>query len=245
MSARDALSQRLEQVRERIANAARRAGRDSDDITLLAVSKKKPARAVAEAFEYGQLDFGESYVQEACEKISQVQALLNARSHAAPGDRTTPRWHFVGKLQRNKAKAIAWNMDCFHALDRESLALELEKHAAQAGRKLDVLIQVNLSGEAQKGGVSPDEVQSLLTSLAPLSHLRPIGLMTLPPATQEPESNRPYFAQLREMRDQLQNLEGLEKIRELSMGMSQDFEIAVEEGATCVRLGTALFGPRT
>ncbi len=245
MSARGTLAQRLDQIHVRIANAAQRAGRDSADVTLLAVSKKKPARAVADAFKCGQVDFGESYVQEACEKITEVQALLNARSHAAPGDLATPRWHFIGQLQRNKAKAIAWNMDCFHALDRESLALELEKHAAQAGRKLDVLIQVNLSGEARKGGISANETQSFLASLAPLSHLRPIGLMTLPPATEDPESNRPYFVQLRELRDGLRNVEGLEKIRELSMGMSQDFEIAVEEGATYVRVGTALFGART
>jgi pyridoxal phosphate enzyme (YggS family) len=235
----------MDQVRGQIANAARRAGRDPAEVTLLAVSKKKPAGTIVDAFEYGQLDFGESYVQEACEKITEVQALLSARSHAPPGDLATPRWHFVGKLQRNKAKAVAWNMDCFHALDRESLALELEKHAAQAGRKLDVLIQVNLSAEAQKGGIPPDEVQSLLTALAPLSHLRPMGLMTLPPASEDPESNRPYFAQLRQLRDELRNVEGLEKIRELSMGMSRDFEIAVEEGATYVRVGTALFGARS
>jgi pyridoxal phosphate enzyme (YggS family) len=245
VSSREDIKQRLDQVRERIANAARRAGRDPADVTLLAVSKKKPARAVADAFEHGQLVFGESYVQEACEKIIEVQALLSARSQAAPGDLALPRWHFVGKLQRNKARAIAWNMDCFHALDREALALELEKHAARAGRTLDVLIQVNLSGESQKGGVSPEEVRPLLEALAPLSHLRPIGLMALPPATKDPESNRPYFTQLRQLRDQLRNVEGFDKIRELSMGMSQDFEIAVEEGATYVRLGTALFGARS
>ncbi len=245
MSPQEEIAQRLAQLRQRIAAAAQRAHRDPEDVTLLAVSKKKPARAVAEAFASGQVDFGESYVQEAAAKIAEVQGLLSASSQAPPGELARPRWHFVGHLQRNKAKAIAWELDCFHALDRESLARELEKHAAQAGRSLEVLIQVNLSGETQKGGVAPEETRSLLEAIAPLPHIQPVGLMTLPPATKDPEHNRPYFAQLREMRDQLRDVEGFEKIRELSMGMSQDFEVAVEEGASMVRLGTAVFGPRT
>lgn len=245
MSANDDIAQHLSAIRERIATAARRVGRGEDEITLLAVSKKKPAQAVVDALACGQLDFGENYVQEACAKIEEVRALLDTNPSASPGDSAAPRWHFIGQLQRNKAKAIALNMSCFHALDRESLAIALNKHAAEAGRHLDVLIQVNLSQEEQKGGLPPEEVPALLTSIATLSHLTPIGLMAIPPATDNPESNRPYFAELREMRDTLRDVEGFDKIRELSMGMSQDFEVAIEEGATLIRVGTAVFGARS
>jgi hypothetical protein len=227
----DALAARLAALRERIAAAARRAGRDPGEITLVGVSKRVPAERVAAAVAAGLRDVGESFVQEARAKIPEVAARVAER----------PRWHLVGRLQRNKARDAAALFDWVHGVDREDLARELDRRAAQAGRTLAVLLQVNLSGEAQKGGAAPDAVPGLLAACRALA-VR--GLMTVPATAEDPEAARPAFARLRALRDALRAAPGGDGLVHLSMGMSHDFEVAVEEGATMVRVGTALFGAR-
>jgi len=226
---------RLAAVRQRIARAAARAGRSADAVTLVGVSKRQPASAVAEAVRAGLGHCGESFAQEARDKLPEVARLL--------GDAARPRWHFVGRLQRNKARLVAAAFDCVESVDRASLALELDRRAGDAERRLDVLIQVNLSGEPQKGGVEPAALPALLDAAAGLVHLRVSGLMTVPAAAGGAEAARPVFAGLRELRDRLA-AEGRPELVELSMGMSADFEVAIEEGATLVRVGTAIFGAR-
>jgi hypothetical protein len=230
----DALRARLAALRERIAAAARRAGRDPGEITLVGVSKRVPAERVATAVAAGLRDVGESFVQEARAKIPDVAARV-----AEP-----PRWHLVGRLQRNKARDAAALFDWVHGVDREDLARELDRRAGQAGRKLAVLLQVNLSGEAQKGGAAPEAVPGLLAACGALAALEVRGLMTVPAAAEDPEAARPAFARLRALRDALRAAPGGDGLVHLSMGMSHDFEVAVEEGATMVRVGTALFGTR-
>jgi len=237
---------RLASVRHQIEQAARRSGRVPEEITLLAVSKRQSAQAIFRAYEAGLRDFGESYVQEALEKIDALCAQLrSSREEASPTESERIRWHFIGHLQRNKAGEVVSCFDVFHALDSEKLARELEKKASQLGRTLDVFVQLNLSREPQKAGIAEAELPLLLRSLAQCPHLKPVGLMTIPKFAEDPEDNRLVYARLRALRDRMRDLEGFEEIRELSMGMSGDFEVAIEEGATIVRLGTTLFGPRT
>jgi len=228
---------RLAALRGRIARAAQRSGRDADAVTLLAVSKRKPAEAVAALADAGVTHFGENFVQEAREKIPRVAAL---RGQDAP----PLRWHFIGRLQTNKAKLAAGLFGQIESMDRLALAEALDRHAAQAGRVLDVLIQVNLSGEPQKGGVAPPDLPPLAHAIAQLASLRLRGLMTVPAAAADPEAVRPTFAALRRTRDDLCAAQPGLTLPVLSMGMSADFEVAIEEGATLVRVGTALFGPR-
>jgi len=245
MSPEEAITGRLARIRERVAEAARRAGRSPDDVRLIAVSKTKPVEAIAAAFAAGQRDFAENYMQEAVPKLLEVTAALAdgyENGNAGAGER--PRWHFIGSLQRNKARDVVQHFDCFHALDRAKLADELEKRAAAIERHIDVLIQVNLAGELQKGGVAPEDLPALAHHIAGLPHIHMVGLMAVPPACANPEESRPHFAALRALRDRLRDVEGLSEIRELSMGMSGDFEVAIEEGATLIRIGTAIFGPR-
>jgi pyridoxal phosphate enzyme (YggS family) len=230
------LAARLAAVQGRIARAASRAGRRADDITLLGVSKRQPAEAVAALVAAGLAHCGENFVQEAREKIPRVAALLGPRAQP-------PRWHFIGRLQSNKAKLAAGLFDVVEAVDRLELARALDAHAAAAGRTLEVLLQVNVSGEAQKGGAAPEALGELACAVAALPRLRLTGLMTIPQAG-EPEQVRPAFARLRELRDGLCREAGGLTLPELSMGMSADFEVAIEEGATIVRVGTALFGAR-
>ena len=203
---------------------------------LVGIAKRHPAAAVAEAVRAGLRCVGESYVQEAARKLPELEALL-AGSGTAP-----PRRHFVGRLQRNKARDAVRLFDVIESVDRLDLALELERRAAAASRSLDALLQVDLAGEPQKGGVAPAGLAGLLDALGRLERVRVRGLMAIPPASDDPERSRPWFAKLRELRDALGA--GGAGLRELSMGMSADFEIAIEEGATWVRVGTALFGPR-
>jgi hypothetical protein len=231
------LAARLAAVRERIAGAAARAGRRAEDVTLVGVSKRQSAEAVAELVAAGLAQCGESFVQEAREKIPRVAALLGAGTRA-------PRWHFIGRLQSNKAKLAAELFDVVEVVDRVELARALDAHAATAGRTLEVLLQVNVSGEAQKGGAAPEALAGLARAVAALPRLRLTGLMAIPEATERPEQARPAFARLRELRDALCRPAGGLTLPELSMGMSADFEIAIEEGATIVRVGTALFGAR-
>jgi pyridoxal phosphate enzyme (YggS family) len=219
------IASRLEQIRGRISAAALRARRDPASVRLVAVSKGQPSAAIREAFHIGQRAFGENYVQELVEKARELDDLDGLE------------WHAIGRLQRNKARDVARLASLVHAVDRADLAIELEKRALAAGRSFDVLIEVNVAGEASKGGCTPDEVGAVLDAIAPLTRVRPSGLMTIAPDVEDPEAVRPVFAALREL--------GVKhRLKELSMGMSHDFEIAIEEGATIVRVGTAIFGPR-
>jgi pyridoxal phosphate enzyme (YggS family) len=233
------IESRLAAVRERIAAAAARAGRKAEEITLVGVAKRKPPELIVAAVRAGLRDLAENYVQEASAKIPAVTAELEGAGLAVP------RWHFVGQLQRNKARYVARLFDVVACVDRESLGAELERRAELEDRQLDALLQVNLSGEAQKGGVEPGALAALLEASARWSRLRVVGLMSVPAATADPEDSRPAFAQLRELRDGLRGKPGAEHLSELSMGMTGDFEIAIEEGATIVRVGTAIFGPRS
>jgi pyridoxal phosphate enzyme (YggS family) len=221
-------------VRARIAAAAVRAGRDPGEIALVGVSKRHPPEAVAAAAREGLTRFGENFVQEARDKIPKVQAILEDHGAALS-------WHFVGRLQRNKARLAAELFAWVESLDRVPLADALDRGAAGSGRELTALIQVNLSREPQKGGAAPEELPALLEHCRGLAHLRVRGLMTVPALGEDPETTRPTFARLRELRD---SQEEPKTLPELSMGMTADFEVAIEEGATLVRVGTALFGPR-
>ncbi len=225
------IAQNLAEAKKRIEAAARRAGRDPAQVRLVAVSKTVPVTPLLEAVAAGQTLFGENYLQEAQPKIA---ALGNAA-----------RWHFIGHLQTKKAKGVVGVFELIHSVDRLKLAQALEQAAAGAGLVQDVLIQVNLAGEASKSGTAPEEAAALLTAISKFPHLRITGLMTMPPWFDEPERVRPYFRALRELRDSLETLHLAEGgLPELSMGMTGDFEAAVEEGATLVRVGTAIFGER-
>jgi pyridoxal phosphate enzyme (YggS family) len=225
------IAARLAEVRARIAAAAGRSGRGPETITLVAVTKTFGPDEVREAIAAGQRDFGENYVQEAGGKIEAV----------GKGD---ARWHFIGHLQTNKAKTAARLFDVIETVDSLDLARELDKRAAAEGRTLDALVQVNVAGEEQKAGIAPDRVETLLRAIGGLSALRVRGLMTMPPFL-PPEEVRPYFRALRDLRDRLvaRAIPGI-SLDALSMGMSGDFEAAIEEGATIVRVGTAIFGSR-
>ncbi|MBW2275256.1 MAG: YggS family pyridoxal phosphate-dependent enzyme [Deltaproteobacteria bacterium] len=216
--------------------AARSAGRRPEELTLVGVSKRQPTERVVAALRAGLTHLGENYVQEAQEKRARIEALL--------GEAAPPRWHMIGGLQRNKARSALEVFDCVETVDRPALARELDKRAAAAGRRLDVLLQVNLSREEQKGGVLEEALPALLESCAALEHLCVTGLMTIPAATDDPEQSRPVFRRLRALQGELRDIPGGESLRDLSMGMSSDFEVAIQEGATLVRVGTAIFGPR-
>jgi hypothetical protein len=229
---------RLAAVQGRIAAAARRAGRGEGEITLVGVAKRQPAERVAAACRAGLRCVGESYLQEARARIPRVRALL------AESGIPAPRWHFVGRLQRNKAREVARRFDVVESVDREELGRELERGAQEREGPLEVLLQVDLSGEPRKGGVAPEALPELLAASAGWTHLRVVGLMAIPAAASDPEASRPAFARLRALRDGLRARPAGASLRELSMGMSADFEVAIEEGATWVRVGTALFGAR-
>ncbi len=218
-------------VMDRIEYAARRAGRDPGSVRLVAVSKTKPAEAVMEAMKAGQRIFGENYVQELTTKAGQV---------AGPVE-----WHFIGSLQSNKVKYIAGLVTLVHSVDRLSLAEEIDKQWGKLDKTCDVLVEVNVSGEKSKTGTATSEAVRLVSDIARLPHLRIKGLMTMPPFFDEPESARPYFRELRELAEKIAS-EGIPNVemKELSMGMSGDFEVAIEEGATLVRVGSAIFGYR-
>ena len=226
------LAQRLADVRRRIARAAARAGRRPDDVRLVAVSKTHSIDDVREAAAAGQLDFGENRVQEALQKIA-----------AAPD--LPVRWHLIGHLQSNKARKAAVPFFCIHSIDRIEVLEAVDRAAADAGTCPDILVQVDLAGEPTKHGAALDAVRSVVERAVQCRAVRLSGLMLLPPWLDEPEAVRPYFRSLRELRDQLAT-SGVPNhmLRELSMGMSHDFEVAVEEGATMVRVGTAIFGTR-
>jgi PLP dependent protein len=227
------IADRVGAVRERIARAATRAGRQPEEITLVAVSKTHPPEHVREAFAAGVRDFGENKVQEAEAKIAALADLKPAGL----------RWHLVGHLQANKARKAAALFDHIHSLDDAALGLRLEKASAQLKKTLPVLVQVDLAGEETKFGLDEDRLFPALELLRGLKSVRVEGLMLMPPYDEDPEVVRPYFRRLRELRDHAAR-ENLLLGSDLSMGMSHDLEVAIEEGSTCVRVGTALFGER-
>jgi pyridoxal phosphate enzyme (YggS family) len=223
------IAARLDATRARVASAAQQAGRAQEEVRLIAVSKGQPPEAVRAAYAAGQRDFGESYAQELAQKAEALADL--------PG----LVWHAIGRLQRNKAKVVARVAGMVHSVDREDLAVELDRRAAARGHPLPVLLEVNVGGEASKGGCAPAQLERLLEVVRGCPHLRLIGLMTLAPYFDDPAAARPCFAALRALRDEHG---GPAALPELSMGMSHDFEAAIAEGATLVRIGTAIFGPR-
>jgi len=232
------LRARAEELHGRIAAAAERSGRDASEVTLVAVTKTHTAALVREAFKAGLRDFGENRVQEADAKIEEL-------AHEA-SETVGARWHLIGRLQANKARRAARLFDLIHSIDSPSLVERLERICAEEGReRLEVLVQVDLACEETKGGARLDELPALVESLKACAHLRFRGLMTLPPFYEDAERVRLYFRRLRELRDELKASGAFKDgAGELSMGMTHDFEVAIEEGATLVRVGTALFGER-
>lgn len=222
------IAARLDEVRGRIARAAERAGRAPGEVRLVAVSKAQPAAAIREAWEAGQRLFGENYVQELLAKQAELEGLEGLA------------WHFIGHLQRNKVKNVVGRV-AMVAVDSERLVAEVSKRAAGRAQRVDVVLEVNLGGEATKSGCAPEAVGALLEAAQRAPGVRPVGLMVIPPYETDAEAARGSFRALRELRDRLG---GAEALPELSMGMSHDFEVAVEEGATLVRVGTAIFGER-
>jgi len=215
-------------VMEQIVKAAQKAGRNPEEINLVAVSKTVESARIKEAIEAGVSILGENYVQEAQKKIEEIGRIVS--------------WHFIGHLQSNKAKYAVSLFDMIHSLDSISLAEELNRRAEKEGRTMNAMIEVNLSGEATKFGAEEARVFDIARRVLNLSHLSLVGLMTMPPYFDDPRLSRPYYIRLRELKEKMIK-EGIQ-LRELSMGMSNDFEIAIEEGATFVRVGTAIFGER-
>lgn len=203
--------------------ACQRAGRETESVRLIGVSKTRTPAEVLEATRAGLAILGENYIQEAMEKITAI----------GPG----PSWHFIGRLQSNKARLAVERFDVIHSVDSLKLARRLNTQSAALGKRPSLLVQVNIGGEASKTGVTPQETPALVEAIAALESVNLIGLMTMPPPTPTPEQARPYFTALRKLGLRL-------GLAELSMGMSNDFEVAIEEGATMVRVGSALFGPR-
>jgi pyridoxal phosphate enzyme (YggS family) len=226
------VKERLETVLDRIRKAAVACGRDPQSVRLVAVSKTVAAERVRAAVAAGVDTLGENYIQEARAKIEALAALPVA-------------WHFIGHLQSNKAKYAVRLFELIHTVDSLKLAAELDRQAARAGKTQQVLVQVNVSGEASKSGASEAEAGRLVADIGKLAHLSVKGLMTMPPFFDQPEKARPFFRALRRLRDEIQqrHLPGVD-LRELSMGMTGDFEAAIAEGATLVRIGTAIFGER-
>ena len=220
-------------MRARVARACARAGRDVSSVALIGAAKTVPAARLREFLRAGLGDVGENYVQEGLAKIT-----------ALGEDAALARWHLIGALQSNKAKHAAGVFSLIHSVDRPSLAEALQHAAQSAGKVQDVLLQVNLGGEASKAGCAPHELENLARFCVERTHLRACGLMCLPPYDADAERTRPYFRELRGLRDALAAQNLLPENAGLSMGMSDDFEVAIEEGATLVRIGTALFGPR-
>lgn len=226
------MKQRLEQIKERIRQAAESCNRDADSVRLVTVSKTIAAEIVKEAIDAGVTILGENYVQEARDKF---KALVQY----------PVSWHFIGHLQSNKAKYAVRLFDLIHSVDSLKLARELDKQAGKVDKIQQILVQVNISAEDTKSGISTDEAPRLIAEISQLKNLAVKGLMTMPPYFYQPEKVQPFFADLRELRDQIkeQSLPNV-FLDELSMGMTGDFEVAIKEGATLVRIGTAIFGER-
>lgn len=224
------IAERWAAIRAEVDAAAAAGGRAAADVRIVAVSKKHPAAVIAEAHAAGVRDVGENYAQEMVAKREAI------------GELDGLRWHFIGKLQRNKAKLVVGAAALIHAVDSEKLARAIDRHAAEAGVVQRILIAVNVAGEQSKSGVDPDGVEALLEAIGAMDHVACEGLMTMPPWPEDPEDNREYFRAVRTLRDRLRT--DAVELPELSMGTSGDFLVAVSEGATLVRVGTAIFGPR-
>lgn len=225
----EGVSERLRAVQEKVAAAAQRAGRNADDVELLVVSKTWPAERVREVVDAGHVAFGENKVQEGMDKIPQLPENL--------------RWHLIGHLQRNKVRKALPLFGTLHGIDSLKLARYTSNVSAELGKKPDVYLQVNLGEEEAKSGFAHDELKEAYPDLLELPGINIVGLMCIPPAASDPKETRPWFAQLRELRDLLQNGHA-HSLPGLSMGMSSDYEVAIEEGSTIVRVGSAIFGPR-
>ena len=225
------IRENLEEVEKRIQAACERAGRDRSEVTLIAVSKTKPVSDIREAMECGIKVFGENKVQEIRDKTEEIKEPLD--------------WHMIGHLQTNKVKYLPGKVCMIHSVDKMSLAEEIEKQAAKNDLVMDVLCEVNMAGEDSKFGLTPSEAPDFVRKIAEFPHVRVRGLMTIAPYTEEPESNRIYFRDLRKMLEALraENIDGTQ-LDTLSMGMTGDYEVAIEEGATFVRVGTGIFGER-
>jgi len=224
------IAENLEHVREQIVRAAKKSGRAADEIELVAITKTHPPEKVREACEAGQILFGESRVQEARAKIPELPSNL--------------RWHFVGHLQKNKIRHALPLFELIHSIDSLALAREMDRIAEEEGSHPRVLLEVNVAGEGSKFGFQPDKLREEMEMLLGLNRLSILGLMTIPPLAEEAETSRRFFVQLCELRDRLQ-AEFHVDFAQLSMGMTQDYAVAVEEGATLVRVGTAIFGERS
>ncbi len=226
------IDRNLQDIRQKITETAIQCGRDPATIKLVAVSKKFPTSHIQEAIQAGQFLFGENYIQEAAQKKTEI------------GD--TASFHFIGHLQSNKAKLAAQIFEIIESIDRYKLAAALDKELKYLGKTLDILVQVNIGQEPQKSGVLPQNTEELLKQLLPLSNLKVRGLMTIPPYSDNPEDTRPHFKALRLLAEEMQkkNYFSDSTCVELSMGMSSDYTVAIEEGATYIRIGTALFGHR-
>ena len=225
-----AVADNLAVVRERIQAACRRVGRNADSVELIAVSKTIPAAGIREALDAGQTLFGESRLQEAAAKIEALPAALH--------------WHFIGRVQTNKVRKLLPAFEVIHAIDSSRLAAYVDEIAAELGLFPKVFLQVNLAAESSKGGFEPARLRAEMAALLRLPRIEILGLMSIPPAGPDAESARPWFVRLRELRDSLEQEAGV-GLPALSMGMSGDFEVAIEEGATHVRVGSAIFGSRT
>lgn len=225
------VGENIQRIRKEIAEAALRSGREPSAVRLMAVTKTVDDARILEAIEAGVDIMGENYIQEAKRKIETMDVDV--------------KWHMIGHLQSNKAKYAVRLFDMVHSVDRMGLAAELNKRSAAGGRVTDILVEVNVSGEESKSGVRAEEAPALVREIASLENLSIRGLMTMPPWFDNPEDARPYFIALRELRDKIaaEEIPGVD-LRELSMGMSGDYIVAVEEGATIVRIGTAIFGAR-
>lgn len=225
------IAENLAHINDRIRSATESAGRDPASVRLVAVSKTRPSSDIIEAIQAGQTIFGENYVQELSAKLADVKE--------------TVVWHFIGHLQSNKVKYIAGQVALIHSVDKLSLADEISRQWCKLGKMCDILIQVNISGEASKSGTTEKGAIQLVKECSLLPNIRVRGLMTMPPIFDDPDAARPYFAELRRLSEAItaEEVPGVE-MRELSMGMSGDFEAAIQEGATLVRVGTAIFGER-
>jgi pyridoxal phosphate enzyme (YggS family) len=225
------IARNLDNINQLIRLAAEKAGRDPAAIHLVAVSKTRPAADIIEAFQASQTVFGENYIQELVPKLTEVSEAV--------------QWHVIGHLQSNKVKYIAGQVAMIHSVDRISLATEIDRQWGKLGKVCDVLVQVNISGESTKSGATEEGAIQLVRECALLPHIRVRGLMTMPPFFDDPEAARPFFAGLRRLSEVVtaHNIAGVNMV-ELSMGMSGDFEAAIQEGATLVRIGTAIFGNR-
>ena len=225
------LKENLKDVQGRIQEACQRSGRDPREVTLVAVSKKKPLSDIEELLGTGQMEYGENYVQELCEKYEKISRPVH--------------WHMIGHLQRNKVKYLIDKVALIHSVDSLSLAEQIEKEAAKRGRVAEILIQVNVAHEDTKYGLDPQKVTDLAEQISQLPHVRIRGLMTSAPYVSDPEENRGYFRALHQLFIDIRrkNIDNV-SMDILSMGMTNDFEVAVEEGATMIRVGTAIFGER-